>query len=162
MHPTFKCIHSFKKLKKSYLVWKATKTHLRRGTRLFFCFFEALLCPFWIFGVFLVPSYITVLFCFFLLVWIVFLPLNLIMHIFKVVFVNSFHIYKAFTMTTEVWCHFQPKSRYISNDQHINFGNCLFWHSYQQMSLFFDGAMVWHLIDLQSVTKYLRLTLVFI
>ena len=49
------------KIPKKCFVWKAQKTHLRKGIQLFFCLFKVLECPFKI-GALFISLYINVIF----------------------------------------------------------------------------------------------------
>ena len=79
MRPTFECIPYFKKLQKIYLVRKAKKNNLGRGTWLLFYPFETLKCPSLKFALLLISSFHKINLYSFLWVWIKFLSWHIVM-----------------------------------------------------------------------------------
>ena len=80
-----------------------------------------------------------------MLVWIAFLPGHIVMYVFEVEvpmfnWVWSSLLYQVYIVSTQLLCHFQPNTGYICTDRHIDFGNGLFWHTFEKTLSVFDGA----------------------
>ena len=85
-----------------------------------FAFFELKKYPSLKLGAFFILSYITIIFYSFLLVWITLPSWHIVMQLFEVLFsVSGYHIYQAYTMIIQIWCHFQPNKGYILNATEI-------------------------------------------
>lgn len=91
--------------------------------------FEALQCIFWEIWKFWCPFHSFVCSCnlLFLFVSLDSVLWHIVMCVFEVVFCDSCHVYQAYMICMQPWCHFHLNSSYIGADQHTNFGNCLFW-----------------------------------
>ena len=117
MRTTFRCI-PFKiiVIVKNLLVWK---THIDRGTKLLFCLFEALKCPFWN----LVPfSFLYILIQFFFLLFVVLYNAPSLAHCYarlKFFSLNGCYVYQTCPMCTQLLCHF------LLNNDFILIGICI-------------------------------------
>ena len=127
MRPTFRCI-PFKiiVIVKNLLVWK---THIDRGTKLLFCLFEALKCPFWN----LVPfSFLYILIQFFFLLFVVLYNAPSLAHCYARL---KFFSLNGCCLSNLSYVHATLMSffteQWFYTDRHMYFRNCLFCCTYR-------------------------------